>query len=303
MEKIIIASRPSQLARWQAGRVREQLEHARPDLDFAVRVIETKGDRELDRPLPEIGGKGLFTLELEEALRAGEVHAAVHSLKDLPVDSSPGLTVGCVPRRADPRDVLITRSGRALADLPQGARVGTSSLRRRAQLLLIRPDLEIRSLRGNVPTRVKKAHDPDHGYDGIVLAAAGLVRLGMAGEITAYFSLDEMLPAPAQGALAVQCREDRGDLLDIFQAIEDPATRRAVRAERVFLQALGGGCAVPVAALGEAAEDLIQLTGLVAEVSGGHVIRVQGSGRDPEELGERLAGRAIAQGAEELLDV
>lgn len=303
MEKIIIASRPSQLARWQAGRIREQLEHARPDLDFAVRVIETKGDRVLDRPLPEIGGKGLFTLELEEALRAGEVHAAVHSLKDLPVDSSPGLTVGSVPSRADPRDVLITRSGRPLTELPEGARVGTSSLRRQAQLLIIRPDLEIRSLRGNVPTRVEKAHDPEHGYDGIVLAAAGLLRLDMEKEITSYFSLDEMLPAPAQGALAVQCREDRGDLLDIFQTIEDPATRRAVRAERVFLQALGGGCAVPVAALGEAAGDEIRLTGLVADVSGGLAIRVEGTGTDPDQVGERLAARAIARGAEELLDV
>jgi hydroxymethylbilane synthase len=303
MEKIIIASRPSQLARWQAGRVMEQLQAARPDLEFAVQVIETRGDRELDRPLPEIGGKGLFTLELEEALLAGEVHAAVHSLKDLPVESSPGLTVGSVPRRADPRDVLITRSGRPLSELPEGARVGTSSLRRQAQLLIIRPDLKIRSLRGNVPTRVKKAHDPDHGYDGIVLAAAGLLRLDLEEEITAYFSLDEMLPAPAQGALAVQCRQDQGDLLEIFQSIEDQSTRRAVRAERVFLQALGGGCAVPVAALGESAGDEIRLTGLVADVSGGLAIRVEGTGTDPDQVGERLAARAIARGAEELLDV
>lgn len=303
MEKILIASRPSQLARWQAGRVMDQLRAAWPERDFAVRVIETKGDRVLDRPLPEIGGKGLFTLELEEALLAGKVHAAVHSLKDLPVESSPGLTVGSVPRRADPRDVLITRSGRTLKELPEGARMGTSSLRRRAQLMLMRPDLEILSLRGNVPTRVKKAHDGELGYDGIVLAAAGLTRLGLEEEITAYFSLEEMLPAPAQGALAVQCREDREDLLALFAAIEHEPTRRAVRAERIFLQALGGGCAVPVAAFGEAGGGGIQLTGLVAEVNGGKVIRVEGAGKDPEELGARLAARAVEQGAEELLDV
>lgn len=303
METIIVASRPSQLARWQAGRVVDLLRKARPEFNYSVRVIETKGDRILDRPLPEIGGKGLFTLELEDALLKGEVHAAVHSLKDLPVESSPGLTVGSVPERADPRDVLITGSGGGLEDLPEGARVGTSSLRRQAQLLLRRPDLKIQSLRGNVPTRVKKAHDPEHGYDGIVLAAAGLIRLGMTEEITAYFPLDEMLPAPAQGALGIQCRKDRPDILEVFRAIEDQPTRMSVQTERAFLQALGGGCAVPVAAFAEAEGSRIRMTGLVAGIGGQQVIRVEGSGRDPQELGTRLAARAIQQGAEELLDV
>lgn len=305
METIILASRPSELARWQVNWVQERLRDAWPELHFEVEIIETKGDRVLDKPLPEIGGKGLFTLELEEALLSGKVHAAVHSLKDLPVESSSGLIVGSVPARADVRDVFISRSGAGLLGMPPGARVGTSSLRRQAQLLIQRPDLEIISLRGNVNTRVEKAYQGENGYDGIVLAAAGVERLGLEARITEYLSLEVMLPAPAQGALAVQCREDQERLLEIFSAIQCEPTRRAVGAERAFLQALGGGCAIPVAAYGkeEGDEGIIDLVGLVADTAGKRVIRVESRGSDPGQLGEELAREAIGLGAMELLDV
>lgn len=304
METIVLASRPSELARWQVNWVQERLSLAWPELDFEVEIIETKGDQVQDKPLPEIGGKGLFTLELEEALLSGKVHAAVHSLKDLPVESSSGLTVGSVPARGDVRDVFISRSGESLMGMPPGARVGTSSLRRQAQLLVQRPDLEIISLRGNVNTRVEKAYQEENGYDGIVLAAAGVERLGLDAQITEYLSLEVMLPAPAQGALAVQCREDQERLPEIFSAIQCESTRREVSAERAFLQALGGGCAIPVAAYGkEEDEGIIDLVGLVADTAGKRVIRVETRGPDPGQLGEELAREAIRLGALELLDV
>jgi hydroxymethylbilane synthase len=294
-----IGTRGSELARRQADWVRERLVLSNPDIAFEIFSFTTTGDRILDRPLPEIGGKGLFTEELERALLEGAIDLAVHSLKDLPVDNPPGLALGAVAEREDPRDVLVSARFGTLDELPRGARVGTSSLRRGAQLLAIRPDLALLPLRGNVGTRVGKAMDGDYG--AIVLAAAGLLRLGRASAISSYLGFDEMLPAPGQGALAVQCRRDDEAAFGLLAGIEHAATRAAVAAERAFLKGLGGGCSAPIAALGRLEGRSLELEGLVAAKDGSKLIRVRGRGDDPEELGRRLADEAIAEGAGELL--
>ncbi len=298
MPHLIFATRPSTLARWQTQWVINALQKLHPGLTCEEKLITTQGDRVLDRPLPEIGGKGLFTHELEAELRSGAVQCAVHSLKDLPVEDSAGLVIGCIPPRAEPRDALVSSQYASIDALPDGAVVGTSSLRRSAQLLAARPDLQTASLRGNVDTRVRKALDGQ--YDAIILAGAGLTRLGLAEHVRQYLPLEVMLPAPGQGALAVQCRAEDRETLHLLQGLEDAATRKAVTAERVFLQGLGGGCAVPVAAFGEA-KDAVELRGLVASLDGKRRIRVQMSGSDVERLGREAAQRAIAEGASEIL--
>lgn len=298
MQKLIFATRPSALARWQTHWVMEALQKLHPGLVCEEQVITTQGDRVLDKPLPEIGGKGLFTQDLEHELLSGSVQCAVHSLKDLPVDDTPGLTVGCIPVRGEVRDALVSVRELTLESLPKGAVVGTSSLRRSAQLLAARPDLQMRSLRGNVDTRVRKAFEGQ--YDAIVLAGAGLARLGLDGHIRQWLPIDVMLPAPGQGALAVQCRTGDAETLRLLAALDDAATRKSVTAERSFLAGLGGGCAVPVAAHATA-EARISLQGLVASVDGKRLLRVQGDGDDAAELGRGLAGEAVRQGAGELL--
>lgn len=298
MQKLIFATRPSALARWQTHWVMEALQKLHPGLVCEEQVITTQGDRVLDKPLPEIGGKGLFTQDLEHELLSGSVQCAVHSLKDLPVDDTPGLTVGCIPVRGEVRDALLSARELSLDSLPKGAVVGTSSLRRSAQLLAARPDLQMRSLRGNVDTRVRKAFEGQ--YDAIVLAGAGLARLGLDGHIRQWLPIDVMLPAPGQGALAVQCRTGDAETLRLLAALDDAATRKSVTAERSFLAGLGGGCAVPVAAYATA-EARISLQGLVASVDGKRLLRVQGDGDDAAELGRGLAGEAVRQGAGELL--
>ena len=301
--KLIFATRPSALARWQTRWVIDALQNTDRTLVCEEKVITTQGDRVLDKPLPEIGGKGLFTQELENELLTGAVHCAVHSLKDLPVENPAGLTVGCIPLRAEVRDVLISRGGFTLATLPKNAVVGTSSLRRAAQLMAARPDLRTESLRGNVDTRLRKALDGQ--YDAIILAGAGLTRLGLDVHVTEWLSLDVMLPAPGQGALAVQCRQGDESTLHILATLEDESTRRAVTAERAFLRGLGGGCAVPVAAYAEAGgsgqTSGIRLTGLVSAVDGRIAIKVNGEGTDALQLGNELAQKAISQGANEIL--
>ena len=247
--KLTFATRPSALARRQTQWVIAALQKIHPDLICEEKVITTQGDKILDKPLPEIGGKGVFTQELENELLSGAVHCAVHSLKDLPVENPDDLTVGCIPVRAEIRDALISKSGFTLTTLPQNAVVGTSSLRRAAQLLAIRPDLKTESLRGNVDTRLRKALDGQ--YDAIILAGAGLTRLGLEQRVTEWIPLDVMLPAPGQGALAVQCRADDQTTLSLLAALEDGSTRKCVTAERAFLSGLGGGCSVPVAAYAE----------------------------------------------------
>src|SRR5687767_1430115 len=277
--QLTFATRPSALARWQTGRVIQLLQAAHPRLECSEYVITTTGDRVLDRPLPEIGGKGLFTSELEEALFSGKVHAAVHSLKDLPVQDTSGLVIAAIPERESAHDALVSAEEWTLSSLPEGARVGTCSLRRTAQLLARRPDLTILPLRGNVDSRVRKVLSGE--YDAIVLAQAGLTRLGLQAHISEVFPLEIMLPAPGQGALAVQCRSDDTETLQLLAAIHDPLTAAAVDAERAFLSGLGGGCSLPVAAFAEENNGQIILTGAVISVDGKEAIRLSAVDKEP----------------------
>jgi hydroxymethylbilane synthase len=299
--RLVFATRPSALARWQTNWVIQRLKESWPDLVCEQEVITTQGDRILDKALPEIGGKGLFTQELEAELLAGKVDAAVHSLKDLPIENPAGILLGAVPAREDVRDGLISARGYTLETLPLGALVGTSSLRRAAQVLARRPDVEIKPLRGNVDTRVRKAMQEQ--YDAIVLAGAGLRRLGLDSHVTQWLTLDVMLPAPGQGALAVQCRAENTQALKVLSAVEDAATRLATRAERAFLGGLGGGCSLPVAAYARLRNNHIEMNALAASVDGKEVVRVHGVGDDPKDLGANLANAALAQGAGEFLHV
>lgn len=306
-----LGTRASALARAQTACVVELLAAAWPGLAYDVRLIETQGDRTQasGTPLPEIGGKGLFTLELERELRDGGIDLAVHSLKDLPTDDAPGIVVGAVCLREDTRDCLVARNGLTLEELPRGSVVGTSSLRREAQLRALRPDLEIRSIRGNVDTRVDKVRRGE--YDAAVLAAAGIRRLGLEEAVTEWLEPETILPAPGQGALGVQCRADDERMLFHLAAIDDPGARATTDAERAFLEALGGGCAAPVAAHAEVVDSsnsLLQgvmrsrMDGLVASIDGSEVVRVHGDG-EPKELGARLAREALAAGADRILAV
>jgi hydroxymethylbilane synthase len=297
--QLTFATRPSALARWQTARVIQLLQAAHPGLECSQDVIPTTGDRLLDCPLHEIGGKGLFTNELEEALLSGKVDAAVHSLKDLPMQDTPGIVVAAIPERVAAHDVLVGAERQTLASLPEGARVGTCSLRRTAQLLARRPDLTILPLRGNVDTRVRKVINGE--YDAIVLAQAGMQRLGLQAQISEVFPLDVMLPAPGQGALAVQCRADDNETLELLEAIHDPIIAAAVEAERAFLSSLGGGCSLPIAAFAEKNNGTIILTGAVISSDGKQAIRLSAVDREPYPLGKRLAELVLERGAEELL--
>lgn len=323
-QQIVIGSRTSRLALWQTQHIIDRLQAAWPGLVCRIEPIVTKGDKTLDQPLPQIGGKGLFTLELEGALRDGSIVLAVHSLKDLPVENAPGLTLGAIVGRADVRDILVSRGNNKLGSLPLNAVVGTSSLRRQAQLLHARPDLRVRSIRGNVETRIRKVHEGQ--YDAAVLAAAGVTRLQLERHIAQWLPLEVMLPAPGQGALGVQCRADDEATLKLLAAVHEANVAEAVTAERSFLQHLGGGCATPVAAYAVLGKKGLQMTGLVAALDGGKQIRVSGraerartradengdgpgpadsetgTARDAAwELGARLAQEALDQGAREIL--
>jgi hydroxymethylbilane synthase len=297
--QLTFATRPSALARWQTAHVIQLLQAAHPGLECIERVIVTTGDRELDQLVPEIGQKGLFTSELEDALLSGEVQAAVHSLKDLPIEDTPGIVIAAIPEREAAQDVLVCAGAQTLSSLPEGARVGTGSLRRSAQLVARRPDLTILPLRGNVDTRLQKMLNGE--YDAIVLAQAGLTRLGLQAYISQVLPLDVMLPAPGQGALAVQCRADDTETLEVLAAIHDPLTAAAVGAERAFLSGLGGGCSLPIAAFAEKNNGQIILTGAVVSADGKQSIRLSAADKEPEKLGERLAQLVIERGAAELL--
>lgn len=299
---ITIGTRQSTLALWQTHYVAQALEETGADVVCEIKHFVTKGDQTqlAGIPLPEIGGKGLFTWELENALRRDEIQLAVHSLKDLPVEDAEGLLIGAVPPRASVQDVLVAQNGWILDTLPMGAVVGTGSKRRAAQLLAARPDLEIRSIRGNVETRMRKVLE-EKLYDATILAAAGLERLGLTENITQYLPLEMMLPAPGQGALAVQCSIDNEMVQQLLDEIHDVDTYTAVTAERMFLSGLGGGCSAPVAAYAEVADGEIFLRGLVASADGQQMIRVSDYGRDPHELGQRLAQEALANGAAEIM--
>jgi hydroxymethylbilane synthase len=302
---LTIGSRKSLLAQTQSELVRDLLLKAWPELQVKIIFMDTQGDLNWRDPLPAIGGKGLFTAELEAALTQGRIDLAVHSLKDLPVDDSPGLAVVAIPERADTHDMLISRRASRLEDLPSGAVIGTSSLRRAAQLLAQRPDLQIKDIRGNVDTRLRKLDDLAFGYTAIILAAAGLRRLGYDLPFAHPLSSQIMLPAPGQGALAVQARADDPEAAHYLSALEHFPTRAAVTAERAFLSGLGGGCSLPVAALGQVEANQLTLQGLIASPDGQQVIRVNRSGPVDSALalGRALAQEALAQGAEELLRI
>ncbi len=296
---LVAGSRTSQLARAQTEQVIALLQAANAHYHFDLRLYSTRGDRELEAPLPAIGGKGLFTERLEQALRDGEIDFAVHSLKDLPVDDSDGLLLGAILGRFDASDVVVTRQGIPLSDLPPGSVIGTSSLRRQAQILAARPDLETRSIRGNVETRIRKVTDGE--YDAVVLAAAGIARLGLSDAHIERLPFSFMLPAPGQGALAVQCREDDEKTRSALAEVEDAVLRASVTAERSFLAALGAGCSAPVAALATSAirkgRSVVSLRGRVLAVDGRALVEVTGEDSDPESLGRKLAGQALERGA------
>jgi hydroxymethylbilane synthase len=301
--RLVFATRPSALARIQTQWVIEALQTTYPDLVCEEKVITTQGDKILNRPLPEIGGKGLFTQELESELISGTAHCAVHSLKDLPIDHPKGLTIGCIPGRTDARDVIISAKQYTLSTLPKRGRVGTSSPRRAAQVLAARPDLVLHSLRGNVDTRLRKAMEGQ--YDAILLAGAGLTRLGLDKNITEWLPLDVMLPAPGQGALAVQCRADDQATLELLAALDDNATRQAVTAERQFLFELGGGCTAPVAAYASVIgirPGTIHLKGRILSQDGQKVVNVTGQNENAVQLGKDLPQQALEQGAREILE-
>ncbi len=337
--RLRIATRKSQLALWQAEHVAALLRAAHPGLEIELVPLLTQGDRIQDRTLAAIGGKGLFIKELEVALQDLRADIAVHSMKDVPADLPHGLIIGAVLKRADPRDALVTTSGVArLEDLPHGAVVGTSSLRRQAQIRALRPDLSIESLRGNVDTRLRKldaaqdsaGHAPtsDHAVaidhqaaidnavatgiaaptgkrmDAIVLACAGLIRLGQESRITARLDPKICLPAVTQGVIGIECRQSDASTVELLRALEDPATRKVMDAERAFAARLGGSCQSPIAAYAELDGNRITLRGLVAEPDGSRLLRdsVSGSAADPAALGRQLAERIFAAGAGALLE-
>lgn len=297
-----IGTRGSKLALWQANWVKSELEIAYPDLTVLLEVIKTKGDKILDVPLAKVGGKGLFVKEIEEALSDGRVDIAVHSMKDMPAELPEGLAIGPVPKREDPADVLISKHFNSLADLPQGARVGTSSLRRKAQLLGVRPDLAIVSLRGNLDTRLRKLESEN--MDAIILAAAGVLRLGLSPVITERIDEQIILPAVAQGALCIEIRENDADTGDLLSFLNHVETRETVLGERAFLRQIGGSCQVPVAGFGTITGNEFRITGLVSELDGSKVYKntLSGSALSAEKIGRELADSLLSKGAAQVLD-
>jgi hydroxymethylbilane synthase len=305
MRKIVrIGTRGSQLALWQADWVKRVLLQNVPGLEVETVVIKTKGDKILDVPLAKVGGKGLFVKEIEEAVLAQRVDLAVHSMKDMPADLPDGLYIGPIPEREDPGDVLISKTGRSFSELPHGARIGTSSLRRAAQLRHARPDIEILPLRGNLDTRLKKLEDPQQGLDAIVLAAAGVKRLALEHRITEHLDYGIMLPAVGQGALCIEIRKSDSWLAQKLETLNHPDSGVTVLGERAFLHRLGGSCQVPIAAHGRIVNGRFELDGLVADIDGAAVVRdrLTGSPADPEGVGVELAEMLIARGAGRILE-
>lgn len=302
MNVIRIGTRGSPLAVWQAEWVRARLLALHPRYEAELVKIKTTGDKILDVPLAKVGGKGLFVKEIETALLDGKIDLAVHSMKDMPADIPPGLCIGVVPERENPLDILIARNSKAFEDLPQGASLGSSSLRRGAQIRHIRPDITVRPLRGNLDTRIRKLET--EGLDAIVLAAAGVKRLGMESRVTEYLSEDIMLPAIGQGALSIEVREDDKLIRDLIAPLDHRETRLAVESERAFLSRLEGGCQVPIAAHAKIVGDEVDITGLVAEVDGSVLLRekVTGSVDKHEELGVQLAEKLLDQGGRKILE-
>jgi hydroxymethylbilane synthase len=296
-----IGTRGSGLALWQAEWVRSQLLAAHDRFTVELIIIKTQGDRILDVPLAKLGGKGLFVKEIEEALLDGLVDLAVHSMKDMPAELPPGLHVAAMPPREDPRDVLVTSNGCGFADLPLGARVGTSSLRRASQLYHLRSDLRIETLRGNLDTRLRKLET--HGFDAVVLAAAGMRRMGFAHLVSEYFEPERMLSAVGQGAMGIETRVDDQAVNSLVARLGHDPTMVAVRAERAFLRRLQGGCQVPIGGFATVDGPRLFLTGMVADLRGKRMIRrgIEGEAAQAEEIGERLADAVLASGGAEIL--
>lgn len=301
-ETIVIGTRGSQLALWQANWVKASILRHHPKCSVELAIIKTKGDKILDVPLAKVGGKGLFVKEIEEALFDGRIDLAVHSMKDMPAEIPAGLCIGAIPEREEPRDVLISHNDRVLKKLRSGAIIGTSSLRRGAQLLHVRPDLCIVPLRGNLDTRLKKLES--ESLDAIVLAAAGVRRLGLADRITELLEESVMLPAVGQGALCIEVRESDPRISPIIAVLDDPATRQVVLGERAFLNRLEGGCQVPIAGHGRMENNVYALTGLVCDIDGTQLIKesMTGSAGQSEKIGLELAEKLLSQGAGKILE-
>jgi len=301
LERIVIASRASVLAMWQSQHVQERLCALYPGCDIGILAMSTRGDEILDRSLAKIGGKGLFVKELENALASGEAHIAVHSMKDVPMTMPAGYAIAAIGQREDPRDAFVSNRYRTLAELPAGARVGTSSLRREAQLRARYPELGVLPLRGNVQTRLAKLDAG--GFDAIILAAAGLKRLGLTQRIASFLSPEESLPAPGQGALGIECLEARQDLHAWLAPLADLATTQAVRAERELSRLLGGSCQIPLGAYADHHCGRLRLRGVVATPDGRSLIAAEACGpaEDPEALGAQVAGALRDRGADAIL--
>jgi len=300
---LVIGSRGSKLALWQAEQARERLHALNPQVEVQIEIIKTTGDVKND-PLSVIGGKGVFTKELEDALLDGRIDIAVHSLKDLPTILPDGLSIAAICEREDARDALVLRAGHecgSLLDLPRGAVVGTSSQRRLAQLKARRRDVEVRDLRGNVDTRIRKLDEGQ--YDAVILASAGLVRLGLQERISARIAITEMLPAVGQGAIAIETKSDNEFAVQSVSRLDHRATRLACLAERAFLRGLGGGCQFPIAGHAVLDQNLLKLDGLVAKPDGSEILRdsLSGPADDPEALGSELTNRLLSRGARALL--
>jgi hydroxymethylbilane synthase len=301
-QQLRIGTRGSQLALYQANWVKEKLVQAYPNLKVTLIKIKTTGDKIQQAPLSTIGGKSLFVKEIEEALIRREIDLAVHSIKDVPTELPEGLHLSAITKREDPRDVLISRDGLLLKDLPQGAKIGTSSLRRQAQLLHFRDDFEMIPLRGNLDTRLKKLRTMN--LHGIILAYAGVKRLGLEERITEIIPAEISLPAIGQGALGIETREDDREVGEKVRSLNDPPSATAISAERAFLKRLGGGCQVPIAAFGQIFDSILHLDGLVATVAGKRLIRhfLEGPVGEAESLGIELANILLNQGAREILE-
>ncbi|MBT2681851.1 hydroxymethylbilane synthase [Bacillus sp. ISL-35] len=302
MRKIIVGSRRSKLALTQTNWVIQQLKNLGAPFEFEVKEIVTKGDKILDVTLSKVGGKGLFVKEIEQAMLDKEIDMAVHSMKDMPAVLPEGLVIGSIPEREDHRDVLISNGHVPFKELQPGSVIGTSSLRRSAQLLAQRPDLEMKWIRGNIDTRISKLETDD--YDGIILAAAGLKRMGWASDVvTEFIDPDICVPAVGQGALSIECRGDDTELLELLEKFTSAETSATVRAERSFLHKMEGGCQVPIAGYAHLNDqEEIVLTALVGSPDGKTIIKEQVTGTNPEELGELAADKLISQGAKELID-
>jgi hydroxymethylbilane synthase len=301
--KIVIATRGSKLALWQAEWIKSLLLEINPDFDIELNKIKTTGDKILDVPLAQVGGKGLFVKEIEEAMLRGEADLAVHSMKDVPTDLPKGLHLSAITKREDPRDAFIAgKDIKNFSDLPQGANIGTSSLRRICQLLNVRPDLKITQLRGNVDTRLRRVAEGE--FDAIILATAGVKRLGFAERITERLPVEVSLPAIGQGAVGIECRVDDEFINSLLNKLNHAETSVCVRAERAFLKKLEGGCQVPIAAYAQLINKKIVMEGLVGSVDGNTLIkdRIEGDPEKAESIGTTLAEKLLAGGAKEILD-